>query len=99
MVLNNNIAGLEQQKIDTEKMHTAEIDSLKEEHGTKVSQLTREIQLADAAGYQRGIDEMLAKQQGGARALDPKRRRTEIPFNTNRMVLPNYPRTRLQRNH
>ena len=64
MVLNNNIADLEQQKIETEKMHTAEIDSLKEEHGAKLSQLQREIKLADAAGYQRGIDEMLAKQRG-----------------------------------
>ena len=54
MVLNNNIAGLEQQKIEAEKMHTAEIDSLKEEQGAKLSQLQREIKLADAAGYQRG---------------------------------------------
>jgi len=82
MVLNDNIAGLEQQKIDAAKKHTAEIDSLKEEHGTKVSQLTREIQLADAAGYQRGIDEMLAKQQGGAEGLDPTAESDKDPFNT-----------------
>ena len=34
-VLNNNIAGLEQQKLDNEKKHIAEIDALKAEHGEK----------------------------------------------------------------
>ena len=81
MVLNDNIAGLEQQKIDTGKKHTAEIDSIKEEHGTKVSQLTREIQLADAAGYQRGIDEMLAKERGGTEGLDETAKVDANPFN------------------
>ena len=81
MVLNDNIAGLEQQKIDTRKKHTAEIDSIKEEHGTKVSQLTREIQLADAAGYQRGIDEMLAKERGGTEGLDETAKVDANPFN------------------
>ena len=80
MVLNNNIAGLEQQKIETEKMHTAEIDSLKEEHGAKLSQLQREIKLADAAGYQRGIDEMLAKQKGGVEGLASQEAEDETPF-------------------
>ena len=80
MVLNNNIAGLEQQKIETEKMHTAEIDSLKEEHGAKLSQLQREIKLADAAGYQRGIDEMLAKQKGGVEDLANQEAENENPF-------------------
>jgi hypothetical protein len=80
MVLNNNIAGLEQQKIESEKMHTAEIDSLKDEHGAKLSQLQREIKLADAAGYQRGIDEMLAKQQGGVEALADQDSKTKDPF-------------------
>ena len=63
MVLNNNIAGLEQQKIETAKMHTAEIDSLKEEHGAKLSQLQREIKLADAAGYQRGLMKCLPNKE------------------------------------
>ena len=80
MVLNNNIAGLEQQKIEAEKMHTAEIDSLKEEHGAKLSQLQREIKLADAAGYQRGIDEMLAKQKGGVEGLASQEAEDENPF-------------------
>ena len=82
MVLNNNIAGLEQQKIESEKMHTAEIDGLKEEHGAKLSQLQREIKLADSAGYQRGIDEMLAKQQGGVEALAGQEDKQENPFGT-----------------
>ena len=80
MVLNNNIAGLEQQKIEAEKMHTAEIDLLKEEHGAKLSQLQREIKSADAAGYQRGIDEMLAKQKGGVEGLASQEAEDENPF-------------------
>ncbi len=64
-VLNNNIAGLEQQKLDNEKKHIAEIDAIKVEHGEKIKALGREITLADAAGYKRGIDEMMAKQTGG----------------------------------
>jgi hypothetical protein len=65
IVLNNNIAGLEQQKLDNEKKHIAEIDSMKDEHGEKIKALGKEITLADAAGYKRGIDEMVAKQTGG----------------------------------
>jgi hypothetical protein len=80
MVLNNNIAGLEQQKVESEKMHTAEIDTLKEEHGGKLSQLQREIKLAAAAGYQRGIDEMLAKQKGGVEALADQDKANNNPF-------------------
>ena len=44
MVLNDNIAGLEQQKIDTDKKHTTEIDSIKTEHGEKLNQLQRMVQ-------------------------------------------------------
>ena len=65
VVLNNNIAGLEQQKLDNEKKHIAEIDLMKAEHGEKIKALGKEITLADAAGYKRGIDEMVAKQTGG----------------------------------
>jgi hypothetical protein len=64
-VLNNNIAGLEQQKQDNEKKHIAEIDAMKDEQGQKIKALGKEITLADAAGYKRGIDEMMAKQTGG----------------------------------
>ena len=91
MVLNDNIAGLEQQKIDTDKKHTVEIDSLKEEHGTKVSQLTREIQLADAAGYQRGIDEMLAKERGGTDGLGDTAEVDANPFNKKKDGPPQLP--------
>jgi hypothetical protein len=91
MVLNNNIAGLEQQKIESEKMHTAEIDTLKEEHGGKLSQLQREIKLADAAGYQRGIDEMLAKQQGGVEALANQDIKEANPFGTQQEGPPQKP--------
>jgi len=93
MVLNNNIAGLEQQKIDADMKHTTEIDSLKEEHGNKISQLQREIQLADDAGYRRGIDEMLAKQQGGAEALDPNEPKKINPFDEQPAGPPQLPDT------
>lgn len=66
-VLNNNIAGLEQQKQDNEKKHIAEIDAMKEEQGEKIKALGKEITLADQAGYKRGIDEMMANQMGGDR--------------------------------
>jgi len=62
--LNNNISGLEQQKIELESAHEKFIEEMKTEHGEKVKSLGQEITAADAAGYKRGIDEMLAKQQG-----------------------------------
>lgn len=93
MVLNNNIAGLEEQKIESEKMHTAEIDTLKEEHGGKLSQLQREIKLASAAGYQRGIDEMLAKQKGGVEALADQNKANNNPFGTKEDGPPQKPDT------
>ena len=62
--LNNNITGLEQQKIELESSHEEFIEKMKAEHGEKVKSLGQEITAADAAGYKRGIDEMVAKQQG-----------------------------------
>ena len=38
---------------------------MKDEQGEKIKALGKEITLADAAGYKRGIDEMIAKQTGG----------------------------------
>ena len=38
---------------------------MKDEHGEKIKALGKEITLADAAGYKRGIDEMMAKTTGG----------------------------------
>lgn len=64
-VLKNNISGLEKQKIEMETNHENFIEEMKAEHGEKVKALGKEITAADAAGYKRGIDEMLAKQQGG----------------------------------
>ena len=70
MVLNNQIAEMENDKLETAKKHTAEIDAITEEHKQVIAQKQEEIRLADAAGYKRGIDEMLAKQQGGEVADD-----------------------------
>jgi hypothetical protein len=81
IVLNNNIAGLEQQKLDNEKKHIAEIDLMKAEQGEKIKALGKEITLADAAGYKRGIDEMVAKQTGGE-TLENGTELAANPFNT-----------------
>jgi len=81
LVLNNNIAGLEQQKLDNEKKHISEIDSMKEEHGEKIKALGKEITLADQAGYKRGIDEMMAKQTGGDKVSEEIALATN-PFDT-----------------
>jgi hypothetical protein len=81
LVLNNNIAGLEQQKLDNEKKHISEIDSIKEEHGEKIKALGKEITLADQAGYKRGIDEMMAKQTGGDKVSEETALATN-PFDT-----------------
>ena len=55
---------MENDKQETAKKHVAEIDALLEEHKQQLAKKQEEIRLADAAGYKRGIDEMLAKQQG-----------------------------------
>jgi hypothetical protein len=81
LVLNNSIAGLEQQKLDNEKKHISEIDSMKEEHGEKIKALGKEITLADQAGYKRGIDEMMAKQTGGDKVSEETALSTN-PFDT-----------------
>ena len=47
-------AQLEQEKQDLDKQRLAEIDDLKTEHGAKVSELTREVQLAEKRGYHCG---------------------------------------------
>ena len=85
LVLNNNIAGLEQQKLDTEEKHIKEIDDLKAEHGEKIKALGKEITLADAAGYKRGIDEMMAKQKGGEN-VDEDSELAINPFSSSQLV-------------
>jgi hypothetical protein len=63
-VLDNIVEELERQKQAIQKTHSAEIDNLKEAYNAKLKQLQREISIADATGYKRGIDEMLARQRG-----------------------------------
>lgn len=70
MVSNNRVVELENQKQEDAKKHSAEVDAMHEEHKQQLSKKQEEIRLADAAGYKRGIDEMLAKQQGGEVADD-----------------------------
>jgi hypothetical protein len=65
MGLKNLTAQLEKEKQDLDQQRLAQIDELKAQHGVKVNELTREIQLAEKRGYQTGIDYMM-KQQTGA---------------------------------
>lgn len=65
MVLDTRVAELENEKVETAKTHEAEVDALLEEHKKEIEKKQEEIRMADADGYKRGIDEMLAKQQGG----------------------------------
>ena len=65
MVLDTRVAELENEKVETAKTHEAEVDELREEHKKEIEKKQEEIRMADADGYKRGIDEMLAKQQGG----------------------------------
>ena len=66
----DQISNLEQQKRETAQKNEAEIEALLDEHKQQLAKKQEEIRLADAAGYKRGIDEMLAKQQGGEVADD-----------------------------
>ena len=52
------------------KDHEEELDKLSEDHKRAIEAKQKEIAKADADGYQRGIEEMLAKQQGGEVADD-----------------------------
>ena len=40
-------------------------ETLLEEHKLAIQEKNEEIRMADASGYKRGIDEMIAKQKGG----------------------------------
>ena len=66
-VLKNNIEHLEKQKQEIQKIHEAEIEEFMGSYNAKLQSIRREVIRADAAGYKRGIDEMLARQQGGFR--------------------------------
>ena len=58
---------LEKQKQEIQKKHEAELNEIIRNHKTELQNMGREIRKADAAGYKRGIDEMMARQQGGFR--------------------------------
>ena len=70
MVLNTRVADMETEKQETAKKHEATIIALREESEAKEQKLRGEITKADADGYKRGVEEMLAKQQGGEVAED-----------------------------
>ena len=68
--LNRIVADLEEQKIKTAQEHQDFIDTLRNEQKEQMAALQDEVRKADAEGYKRGIDEMIAKQQGGEIAND-----------------------------
>ena len=65
-VLKNNIEQLEKQKQEIQKIHEAEIEEFMGSYNAKLQSIRREVIRADAAGYKRGIDEMMAR---GGRVL------------------------------
>ena len=65
-VLKNNIEQLEKQKQEIQKIHEAEIEEFMGNYNAKLQSIRREVIRADAAGYKRGIDEMMAR---GGRVL------------------------------
>ena len=65
-VLKNNVEQLEEQKQEIQKKHEAELSEIIRNHKTELQNMNREIRKADAAGYRRGIDEMMAR---GGRVL------------------------------
>ena len=70
MGLKNLTAQLEKEKQDLDQQRLAQIDELKAQHGVKVNELTREIQIAEKRGYQTGIDYMMKQQTGANVASD-----------------------------
>lgn len=69
-VLTQQVTELNDQVIQINETHKAEIEALADEHKRAIEAKQKEITKADADGYQRGIEEMLAKQQGGEVAED-----------------------------
>ncbi|MDA9961687.1 hypothetical protein N9D63_02270 [Opitutales bacterium] len=68
--LTNLTAQLEKEKQDLDQQRLAQIDELKAQHGAKINDLTREVQLAEKRGYQTGIDYMMKQQTGANVASD-----------------------------
>jgi hypothetical protein len=64
-VLNDQISELNNNVNNLKETHNAEIIALADEHKRTLEAKQKEITKADADGYKRGIEEMLAKQQGG----------------------------------
>ena len=65
-VLKNNIEQLEKQKQEIQKRHESEIEEFMGNYNAKLQSIRREVIRPDAAGYKRGIDEMMAR---GGRVL------------------------------
>ena len=84
-------AELEEQKIEIKKDHETFVDQMREDHKVVIAGLQDEIRKAGAEGYKRGIDEMVAKQQG-EKWKNPPARSQLTPSFPRMTVLPNYPK-------
>ena len=87
--LNRLVASLEEEKIKTAQEHQEFIDTLRNEQKEQLAALQDEVRKADAEGYKRGIDEMIAKQQGGE-IEEPDEEVTVNPFLPPKMVHPSF---------
>ena len=56
---------LELDRANDKKSHEAEITAMLDTHKKELEAKREEVRLAEAAGYKKGIEEMLSKQQGG----------------------------------
>ena len=60
-VLHHRVASLEEQNLNITRKHEAAMKMILRKHQRDLARMRQEVVKADAAGYQRGIDEMLAR--------------------------------------
>ena len=60
-VLQNQVAALEEKNQNITRKHEAALSMILRKHKKDLARMRQEVVKADAAGYQRGIDEMLAR--------------------------------------
>jgi hypothetical protein len=60
-VLQNQVAALEEKNQNIIRKHEAALSMILRKHKKDLARMRQEVVKADAAGYQRGIDEMLAR--------------------------------------
>jgi hypothetical protein len=69
-VLQNQVAALEEKNQNITRKHEAALSMILRKHQKDLARMRQEVVKADAAGYQRGIDEML-KRRAKAKGVPP----------------------------